>query len=205
MGTSAPATPLLPHPGSGVVRTEPGRQPTPGGPLPEEDENSLCIHPATWDDASDVIDIIRSSASWYEELVDPGDLGEHLVDEAWARENFRRRDFHVGTVNDEVVGTISLQSVGRRFLYLGYVYLHVDHVGNGFGGDLLDFARDEGRRRGREALVLIAHPDAHWACRAYEKYGFRVIARERDEVLAWEGGWLEPYYEEGFHLFRYDL
>ncbi|TVR57924.1 MAG: N-acetyltransferase, partial [Gemmatimonadales bacterium] len=123
----------------------------------------------------------------------------------WARKNFGRRDFHVGMVDDEVVGTISLQSVGDRYLYLGYVYLHVDHVGNGFGGDLLDFARDEAQCQGRQGLVLIAHPDADWACRAYLKYGFEVVAESREAVLGWEDGWLEPYYEEGFQLFRYTL
>lgn len=168
-------------------------------------ENGLAIQPATWDHAPAVIEIIRSSASWYEELVEPEDMDEHLVDEAWARRNFRRRDFHVGLVDGEVVGTISLQSVHQRHLYLGYVYLHVDHVGNGFGADLLDFAREEGERLGLEGLVLIAHPDAEWACRAYRKYGFEVIAESRDEVLRWEDGWLAPYYEEGFHLFRYRL
>jgi len=187
--------------------------PVPSPPQPEAsgdsdasgDESLLEIRPATWDHAPDVIDIIRSSASWYEDIVESEDLGEHYVDEAWARKNFGRRDFHVGMVEDEVVGTISLQPVGDRYLYLGYVYLHVDHVGNGFGGDLLDFARDEAHRQGREGLVLIAHPDADWACRAYLKYGFEVVAETREAVLGWEDGWLEPYYEEGFQLFRYTL
>jgi RimJ/RimL family protein N-acetyltransferase len=168
-------------------------------------ENGLAIQPATWDHAPAVINLIRSSASWYEDLVEPEDMDEHLVDEAWARKNFRHRDFHVGLVDGEVVGTISLQSVHHRHLYLGYVYLHVDHVGNSFGADLLDFAREEGERRGFAGLVLIAHPDAEWACRAYRKYGFQVIAESRDEVLDWEDGWLAPYHEEGFHLFRYPL
>jgi RimJ/RimL family protein N-acetyltransferase len=166
---------------------------------------TLEVTPAERSDMAAVVEIIRSSAEWYEEIVEPEDLSEHWVDERWARENFERRDFYVGRIDDEIAGTLSLQEVGEEHLYLGYVYLHTDHVGNGFGHDLLDFARDEARRMGRRSLVLIAHPEAEWACRAYEKYGFRVIAESREDVLAWEDGWLGPYYEEGFHLFQYEV
>ncbi len=164
---------------------------------------TLEIDRADWGDMDAVQQIIRSSASWYEDIVSAQDLAEHYVDEEWARDNFQRREFYVGKLDDEVAGTISLQEVGEDHLYLGYVYLHTDHVGNGFGRVLLDFARDEARRRGRKSLVLIAHPEADWACRAYQKYGFRIVAEEREDVLSWENGWLDSYYEEGFQLYQY--
>lgn len=167
--------------------------------------DTLQIRRAHRDDMESVVGIIRSSASWYEDIVDAEDLGEHYVDMDWARKNFRRREFFVAEIDGEIAGTISLQEVGTDHLYLGYVYLHTDHVGNGFGGDLLDFARDEGRRRGRDGLVLLAHPEAEWACRAYEKYGFELLATDREKVLRWSDGWLKPYYEEGFHLYEYRL
>ena len=173
--------------------------------LDPSDNDGLDIEPAEWSDMPEVVEIIRSSADWYEDIVEPQDLDEHAVDLKWARENFPERDFYVGRVEDAVAGTVTLQDVNEDHVYLGYVYLHTDYVGQGLGRDLLDFARDEARRRGRKSMVLLAHPDAEWACRAYEKYGFEVIARGRDEVLAWQDGWLEPYYEEGFHLFRYRL
>ena len=165
----------------------------------------LSIEPATWDHAPTIVSILRSSAEWYEDIVEPEDLDEHYVDMEWARENLERRDFYVGRVGEEIAGTLSLQRVGDDALYLGYVYLHTDHVGNGYGGDLLDFARDQARREGRSQLVLIAHPEAVWARKAYLRYGFEVIASERDNVLDWHDGWLEPYYEEGFELYRFTV
>lgn len=176
-----------------------------GGVAVMDSPSALEIERATWDDMSHVVDIVRSSASWYEEIVDPEDLDEHYVDEAWARKNFAARDFFVGRLGDEIAGTVTLQDAGKDFSYLGYVYLHEDHVGNGFGSDLLDFAREESKRRGKKAMVLIAHPDAVWARKAYLRYGFEIIAEEREDVLAWNDGWLRPYYEEGFQLYRYDL
>ncbi len=168
-------------------------------------EETLTIRPARWEHAPAIIEIIRSSASWYEDIVEPEDLAEHYVDEAWAKRNFESRDFYVALIDEEVVGTISLQAVGTDELYIGYLYLHTDQVGKGFGKVLMDFASDEVRRQGRSALVLLAHPKADWACRAYRKYGFEVVLEDREKVLSWRDGWLEPYYEEGFHLYRYQV
>lgn len=165
----------------------------------------LNIRPADERDKDDVIQIIRSSASWYEPFVEPEDMDEHLVGKRWADENFRKREFFVGRIEDDTVGALSIQEVGEDWLYLGYVYVHTDHVGKRIGGRLLRHAEREARRRGRRGLVLIAHPEAEWACRAYLKYGFELVAETREEVLDWEGGWLEPYYEEGFQLYRYEL
>ncbi len=174
-------------------------------PAPTPSKDALNIRPARWEHVPEIIEIIRSSASWYEDIVAPEDLAEHYVDEEWARKNFEKRDFYVALLGEEVVGTISLQAVGSRYMYIGYLYLHTDHVGNGFGKVLMDFAANEVRRQNRRSLVLLAHPEAEWACRAYEKYGFEIVLDEKDDVLAWHDGWLEPYYEEGFHLYRFDV
>lgn len=151
-----------------------------------------------------VADIVRSSADWYEPFVDEKDMAEHDVDESWAERNYRLREFFVAKRNGRVIGTISLQDA-RDCAYLGYVYLHADEVGNGLGRRLLEFAEKGCRARDKEAMVLIAHPEAAWATRAYEKFGFTCVAEEKEDVLAWNDGWLDPYYEEGFALFRYDL
>lgn len=152
----------------------------------------------------DVAEILRSTAEWYEPLVDPSDMDQHDVDEDWAAKNYRMREFFVATLDDAVVGCVSIQEAGDK-IYLGYVYLHADHVGHGYGRRLLDFAQAEATRRGKTGMVLIAHPDAGWAVRAYERYGFEILAEQRRDVLAWNDGWLKPYYEEGFHLYEFTL
>ncbi|MFT6142550.1 MAG: ribosomal protein S18 acetylase RimI-like enzyme [Myxococcota bacterium] len=165
-------------------------------------EAALRIRRAQLDDMTHVVNILRSSASWYKPFVDSEDMDQHEVGPAWARENFEKRDFFVGELDDEVVGTVTLQDAGRD-AYVGYVYLHADHTGKGLGRELLDHARDESARRGHEGMVLIAHPKADWATRAYERYGFKRIAESKRDVLAWNNQYMKPFYEEGFHLFRY--
>ena len=165
---------------------------------------TLEITRARWTDMPQVAAFIRSSAHWYEEIVDEKDLGEHHVDEAWIAKNYFRREFYLGKDDGKAIGTISLQVI-KGFAYLGYIYLDVDQVGKGYGQQLMEFAKKEAKRRHLKGMVLIAHPKAKWATRAYLKYGFKKIATEKREVLSWNGGVLKPYYEEGFELYKFAL
>jgi GNAT superfamily N-acetyltransferase len=160
------------------------------------------IVPARRQDMDLVADFVRSSAHWYRPFVDEKDMGQHEVDETWADENFELRDFYIGSAGDEAVGTISLQYFGD-YAYLGYIYLDVDHVGNGYGQRLMRFAEAKARARGMKGMILIAHPQATWAKRAYLKYGFEIIATDKQKVLEWQDGALRRYYEEGFELYMY--
>jgi GNAT superfamily N-acetyltransferase len=149
-----------------------------------------------------VAEILRSTATWYAPFVEPEDMDQHDVGPDWPAKNYAMREFYVAVKQGEVIGCLSIQDTGPS-LYLGYVYLHVDHVGHGYGKQILRYAERELRVRNKRSLVLIAHPEADWAVRAYERFGFERIARTDEDVLAWCDGWLEPYYEKGFHLFEY--
>lgn len=166
--------------------------------------DGLVITPARRKDMSLIAEFVRSSAHWYEPIVDEKDMAEHAVDEKWAEVNFARRDFYLGHAKGTPVGTISMQYFGD-YAYLGYIYLHVDHVGKGYGGSLMRFAESVARDRGMRGMCLIAHPEATWARRAYLKFGFEVAASSRSDVLRWQDGALRPYYEEGFELYLYQF
>lgn len=152
----------------------------------------------------DITEVLRSSADWYEDLVEAEDMDQHDVSDTWFRSNFDRREFWALEREGRVVGVLTLQDAGRA-LYLGYVYVHVDQVGRGLGRLLLEHARRVGWQRGKESLVLLVHPEASWATRAYEKFGFELHCDSKDSVTRWNAGWMAPYYEEGFHLYRYAL
>ena len=189
-----------------VTRTAPTR------PTPTTESSSLRIRPARRSDAALIAEAVRSSAEWYRPLLDEKDMDEHEVDAAWAERNLERRDFYIGEAQGQAdgddsrqpVGILSLQYFGD-FAYLGYIYLFTEHVGRGFGQRLIRFAETTARRRGMKGMILIAHPEATWAKRAYLKYGFRIIESERQRILDWQDGVLRPYYEEGFELYLYDL
>jgi GNAT superfamily N-acetyltransferase len=168
------------------------------------DHRRLSIRPATLEDMKLVASFVRSSADWYRPIVSEKDMAEHAVDDAWARKNFARRDFYVGTIGKGAIGTISLQYF-RRYAYLGYIYLDVAHVGKGYGHRLMDFAQGVAKQHDVRGMALIAHPEATWAKKAYLKYGFEIVETDKEHVLAWEDGALRPYYEEGFELYLYEF
>ncbi|MEZ4272009.1 MAG: GNAT family N-acetyltransferase [Myxococcota bacterium] len=163
---------------------------------------TLEIRPARREDMGLVADFVRSSAHWYQPIVDAKDMGQHAVDEKWAETNFARRDFYIGRAQGQAVGTISLQYFGS-YAYLGYIYLNVEHVGKGYGQRLMRFAQSLAQKRGMQGMALIGHPQAAWAKRAYLKYGFDIVASDKQDVLAWQDGVLKPYYEEDFELYLY--
>lgn len=167
-------------------------------------DGPLEIRRARREDMPTIAGFVRSSADWYRDIVSEEDMSEHDVDEKWQAENYELRDFYIGSVDEEPVGTISLQYFDDC-AYLGYIYLDVKHVGKGYGHELMDHARDVARERGMRKLALIAHPDATWAKRAYLKYGFEIVETDEKRVKAWKDGALEPYYEQGFQLYLYDL
>lgn len=166
--------------------------------------DTLHIRPAERSDMRHVKRFINSTAEWYREFVDPSDMSEHAVDEQWAKENFELRDFYIGQVAGEPVGTVSLQYF-EDYAYLGYVYLDKSQVGKGFGHRLLNHAKAVATAQGMRGMALIAHPAATWARKAYLKYGFKISERQKERILAWQNGALKPHYEQGFELYTYDL
>ncbi|MCP4913072.1 MAG: GNAT family N-acetyltransferase [Oligoflexia bacterium] len=165
----------------------------------------VIIDKATKNDMEDVAKIVSSSASWYEDFVEEKDMDQHIVGKEWIEENFDKRDFYVSkTEEGKNIGTITMQKF-KDVTYLGYIYLDVNYVGKGIGQKMIQFAEEKSKEMGQKEMILIAHPEATWATRAYEKYGFKMIGEKKDEVLSYKGGLLEPYYEEGFQLYQYKL
>ena len=171
---------------------------------PTATTTELEIRPASWRDMDTVADFLRSTADWYRPFVAEEDMAEHDVPDSWKTENYEKRDFYIGEADDESIGTISLQYFGD-FAYVGYVYLDSTQCGKGYGQELLEFATGLASRRGMKGVALIAHPEAKWATRAYTKFGFTRVATKKEEVLAFNGGFLKGYYEEGFELYIYWL
>ncbi|MEX2493691.1 MAG: GNAT family N-acetyltransferase [Nitrospirales bacterium] len=162
----------------------------------------LDIQPAKRHEMVIAANILRSSADWYRPFLDEKDMAQHDVDETWGETEFTRRQFYIGRAEGAPVGIVSTQSVGDM-VYVGYIYVYDHQTGRGFGPQLLGHVRDRTRREGKRGMVLIAHPSATWATSAYVRFGFERIATTREQVLEWGGGWLKPYYEEGFELYQY--
>tara|TARA_R110002110_G_scaffold415856_3_gene658430 strand:- start:10654 stop:11166 length:513 start_codon:yes stop_codon:yes gene_type:complete len=168
-------------------------------------KNSVLMTKATYEDMHNVAQIIRSSAKWYEKFVEPQDLGEHYVDDVWKKKNYKKREFYLcHHESGEKIGTLSLEHF-KNFSYLGYVYLDLDYVGHGYGQYILKYAKELTKSNGKSRMILMAHPEAKWAIKAYKKFGFKKIYEKKEEVCSFENNVLASYYEEGFHLYEFKL
>ncbi len=164
---------------------------------------TLKIEAASRKEMSLVSHMIRTSADMYAQFVAEEDMDEHYVGAEWEEKNFHQRDFYLGyNAEGDAVGTLSLQYFGD-YVYIGYLYLDTKYMGNGYGRRFLDFAREKVAKNNKKGMYLIAHPEATWAVRAYEKYGFKEEASRKEDILAWNQGCLNGYHEEGFNLFVY--
>ncbi|WP_133130191.1 bifunctional helix-turn-helix transcriptional regulator/GNAT family N-acetyltransferase [Legionella yabuuchiae] len=164
--------------------------------------SSLTIRAATDADEHHISRFINSSFDWYARIIDEKDVSDHAVDDSWVRKNMRQREFYIAETEGKPVGTVSLQYFGE-YAYLGYVFIDANEVGKGFGRKLLKFAEQEAKHRGMKGMALIAHPQARWAIKAYQKFGFKLKYRNKEDILAWNNGALKSYYEEFFMLFLY--
>ncbi len=67
--------------------------------------------------------------------------------------------------------------------YIVGLYIHSDHRRQGYGKLLLDEVRS---RHGGKRLVLLVHQEASWAIDFYLQNGFKLVASNLEEAIAYE-------------------
>jgi GNAT superfamily N-acetyltransferase len=104
-----------------------------------------------------------------------GDWEEQLGDPAFA--------VRIAEVDGAAVGYVKLgplklpvEPTGPALL-LDQLYVLKDHHGGGIATALIQWAIEEARGRGAEALYLTVFVDNHRARRFYERYGFGAVGR----------------------------
>lgn len=154
-----------------------------------------------------VAQVIRTTANWYASFSSEDDMDQHFVDEAWEEENYNKRDFYIGYGKQEqdAIGILSLQAPSADDIYIGYLYIQSHHVGKRYGKEFLDFAKNHALKQNKKSLILLCHPEAKWALKAYRKYGFDTFLPQKKDILCWNQGWLKGYYEEGMELMKYTI
>ena len=120
-------------------------------------------------------------------LYRPEDLNAFLASFTLADWQAQLRDpafaFRVAEVDRKPVGYVKLgpftlpMNAEPGALLLEQLYLMKEHHGSGMAQALMDWAFQEGRRRGSPALYLTVFTDNHRARRFYDRYGFMPVGR----------------------------
>jgi len=142
--------------------------------------------------------IINSNHDLYKDIVDPVDLPEHWVDDAWAERNFAIREFYLARDDapKHYVGTASYQNLGK-FAYIGYFYIKREFHWQKYGQTLMKFIEMRTVLDHVTDLRLFCNPKSMWARDFYIKIGFKVLSSEKNEILAMDNGVMKPFYEQG--------
>lgn len=142
--------------------------------------------------------IINSNYDLYKDIVDPLDLPEHRVDNAWAERNFAIREFYLARDDDpnQYVGTASYQNLGK-FAYIGYFYIRRELHRRKYGQALMKFIEMRTVLNHLTDLRLFCNPKSVWARDFYVKMGFKVLASDKVEILAIDNGVMQTFYEQG--------
>ena len=91
--------------------------------------------------------------------------------------------FRLAEADGEAVGYVTLGpmklpiEVERPAILLDQIYILTGYHGVGIAHGLMDWAVDEGRRRGAEELYLTVYIENHRARRFYDRYGFEDVGR----------------------------
>ena len=78
----------------------------------------------------------------------------------------------------EIIGSIALTPEADHILCIQEVAVHPDHLRQGIGAAMLDFAAKEAAARGAKALRLYVWEGNAPAIRTYEKNGFVRVGKE---------------------------
>ncbi|OLS15338.1 MAG: Acetyltransferase, GNAT family [Promethearchaeota archaeon CR_4] len=141
--------------------------------------------------------IINSNYDLYKDIVNPIDLPEHWVDDAWAERNFAIREFYLAHNDDpkQYVGTASYQNLGN-FAYIGYFYIQRTFHRQKLGQSLMKFIEMRTILDHLTDLRLFCNPKSTWALNFYLKLGFKVFTSSKNDILAMDNGVMQPFYEQ---------
>jgi ribosomal protein S18 acetylase RimI-like enzyme len=155
----------------------------------------FAVYRASWELRKEVQACINSNNQLYKSIIDPIDQGEHLVDDQWAERNYKIREFYLGRADGHYVGMGSYQNL-KSCAYIGYFYIKPEFQRKGYGVGLMNFLQIRAITDNLPYLRLFANCNADWAIRFYEKMGFRIKSRNKDEILAMDEGIFQPFYEQ---------
>ena len=141
---------------------------------------------ATSGDLPAIDRVFRTSfCDTFAHLYRPEDLAAFLgqfTPEAWAEEfNDSRYRFRLAEADGELVGFVKIGpsslpiDTSSRAIELRQIYILKDYHGSGIAKTLTDWALDEVRGQGFEALYLTVYTDNHRARRFYDRYGFETV------------------------------
>lgn len=135
------------------------------------------------DKIDDIIGFLAEIATWLNETGKP----------MWSLERLKRETFikstaesecYLAYLNDEPVASIILAEnnefmwpnvAANETIFVGKLGVARNHSGKGYAKQMLDFAKEEAKKRDKKYLRLDCYADREYLRNLYEGYGFQLV------------------------------
>jgi ribosomal protein S18 acetylase RimI-like enzyme len=162
---------------------------------------SLEIAPATYDDATVLVDVLTEATEY---KVAHGDTawGDVPYTEDEVRQYMEKGSTYVISLNNEPVGTFSLLLEDRRIwgeqlpnaAYLHRLAIKQDQHGQSLGEQLVNYAEQEAIKLDKQYLRLDCEDGNEKLCAYYEKLGFKKVGTK--ELISRGEGYVAALFEK---------
>lgn len=96
----------------------------------------------------------------------------------------KRNGFWIVTLDDEIIGTLGIESRGRDTTELRRMYLDRLHRGTGIAQRMLEWAEVRARELGFSTMILSTAEIQRAALKFYRKNGYRLVETEIAETMS---------------------
>lgn len=106
----------------------------------------------------------------------------------------RGYDFYIIYCNGERAGFIGNKKLNDDTIYMAMLFLLPEYYRSGIGSRAMILLEKELKEIGIKNFTLLAHRKAGWAVSFYLKNNFKKAGDTKEEVKAFKGGIVEPFY-----------
>jgi len=111
------------------------------------------------------------------------------ADQAFQRLTDPSREVHLATVNEQIVGVVSLHLSGPLNGYIQLIAVHPDWRGRGLGTQLIGFAEQRIFRQSPNVFLCVSSFNVQ-AQKLYARLGFQRVGELADFVVKGHSEWL---------------
>lgn len=164
---------------------------------------SIRIYPATDKDIKDLARIMRSNIEIYHPIM-PGAFQKYATyfEEYGVPNTY---DVEMIELDGSTIGFIGTIKITDDSIYLLALYLMREYQNKGIGKKIIDDLIHSYSAENRKEIVLLAHKNATWACKFYEKNGFELISMDEGDIKNYSDRILEKHYIRNSVLYSYKL
>lgn len=163
----------------------------------------IKIYSATNENINDLAAIMRSNVELYDRIM-PGAFQRYAT---FFEEYGLPKTYDVEMIEyeGEIVGFLGTIEINNDVVYLLALYFMREHQNKGIGKIVMEHKFHSYKIENRKEIVLLAHQEATWACKFYEKNGFKLISNEEDRIKSYSNKIMENHYIKNSVLYSFKI